>query len=247
VRDYRSWHQDPDVARRYDEEIYRPGGFDDWVDAIEERLLNAVVDRHFSRRPFSYLDFACGTGRVMAKIAPRAATAVGVDVSEAMLDRARDRVPGATFLLGDVSVEPGLLDRRFDLITSFRFLVNAEPELRRDALRALAAALHFDGLFVCNIHANRCSARLLTEPARIVGLAPRKNALSLTATTAALKEAGFVVRDVTGYAFAPRSVYRLLGRAAACAAERRLGTSRRVSHYGTHLLLVCSVSRSAQS
>jgi len=239
VKDYRASHLDPETARRYDEEIYRTGGYDEWVDAIEGRLLNSVVDRYFPSRPFSYLDFACGTGRVMARIAPRAATAVGVDVSKAMLDRARDRVPRATLVLGDIAAEPSLLDRRFDLITSFRFLVNAQPDMRRDTLRRLGEVLLPDGLLVCNVHANRYSARLLSEPARIARLVERRNALSLRAATAALHDANLVVRDVTGYAFVSRSLYQLLGRGMAEAAEARLHALRPLCHFGTHLLLVC--------
>jgi hypothetical protein len=42
----------------------------------------------------------------------------------------------------------------FDLITAFRFFVNAEPALRRAAVHALAPLLAPDGCFIFNNHQN---------------------------------------------------------------------------------------------
>src|SRR4051812_30191294 len=92
MKSYRESHQDPREAERYDEDIYASGTYDTWVGELEAVLLSKVVRTAFEEREFRYLDFACGTGRILSQLAPLAAEAVGVDVSEAMLRRAADRV-----------------------------------------------------------------------------------------------------------------------------------------------------------
>jgi ubiquinone/menaquinone biosynthesis C-methylase UbiE len=52
------------------------------------------------------LDAACGTGAVASQLIERGHEVVGIDISPVMLDRARNAVPDATFLLGDVTSIP---------------------------------------------------------------------------------------------------------------------------------------------
>ena len=80
------------------------------------------------------IDFACGTGRVIQFLSSRSAQVIGVDISAAMLGVARGRAPGARLIEGDVTVDPGLLTETADIVTAFRFLLNAEPPLRAAAL-----------------------------------------------------------------------------------------------------------------
>jgi uncharacterized membrane protein (DUF4010 family) len=54
-----------------------------------------------------------------------------------------------------------------------------------------------------------------------------------------LNDAGFAVGEITGYAFMSRSLYGLLGRAAAGVAEERGSEFKLLSHLATHLLFVC--------
>ena len=51
-----------------------------------------------------------------------------------MLALARERCPHAKVILGDVTTTPGLAPGPFDLITAFRFFLNAEPTLRNEVL-----------------------------------------------------------------------------------------------------------------
>ena len=60
------------------------------------------------------LDAACGTGRHAAHLARLGCTTTGVDQSDAMLDVARAKVPGATFVTGDLRALP-FDDGAFDL------------------------------------------------------------------------------------------------------------------------------------
>src|SRR5690606_108077 len=63
-RDYRTAHVGAESwAKDYDATLFAPGSFNAVVWEREQRLLDEVVQRHVARRD-SYLDFACGTGRV---------------------------------------------------------------------------------------------------------------------------------------------------------------------------------------
>lgn len=127
--------------------------------AVERRLLDELVLRRFGDRPFRYLDFACGTGRILAHMERHATESVGVDVSRSMIACARPWLERATVIRGDLTRDPVLGDRRFDLITAFRFFPNAEPELRHEAMAALVRHLAPGGVIVFNNHQNSVALR----------------------------------------------------------------------------------------
>ena len=100
-----------------------------------------------------YLDFACGTGRITAIVAPLVRESVGVDLSESMLTEARSKCPATRFLRADLTRED--IDfGQFDLATSFRFFGNAEPELRQAAMAVIAKRVRPQGFLIVNNHRN---------------------------------------------------------------------------------------------
>ena len=119
---------------------------------MEKRLLHQLVVELFPGRKPRFLDFACGTGRILAHLAPLTDSATGADVSASMLGMARQRVSCAEIVEGDLTREDPLGERRFELITAFRFFPNAEPELRYDAMEVLAGHLSPNGYLVFNNH-----------------------------------------------------------------------------------------------
>ena len=75
-QDYRTTHVGPESwAKDYDAKLFAPGSFDAELWAHEQRLLDEIVMRHVRRRD-SYLDFACGTGRVLAHVEPSSVDAL---------------------------------------------------------------------------------------------------------------------------------------------------------------------------
>src|SRR5690348_278614 len=98
---------------------------------LEQRALDGILRDHVVGRNIAYLDFACGTGRILAHLYQRVAVATGVDVSSSMMEVARELAPGAELIEADLTQRDVLQDRRFDLITAFRFFPNAERELRQ--------------------------------------------------------------------------------------------------------------------
>ena len=96
------------------------------------------------------LDAACGTGRYSALLAERGHRVTGVDRSPDMLDRARVRVPGAGFLLGDLHRLP-VADRSVDLVTCALALthVPALGPVFAEFARVLRPGGH---LVICDMH-----------------------------------------------------------------------------------------------
>ncbi len=64
---------------------------------IEQRVLRQALDLTAGRLSgaMTHLDFACGTGRVLAACAPFVRSSTGVDVSERMMAVAHDKAQGA--------------------------------------------------------------------------------------------------------------------------------------------------------
>src|SRR5690606_20565394 len=140
--DYRTTHVGPESwAKDYDAKLFSPGSFDAAIWEREQRLIDEIVGKHVPRRQ-TYLDFACGTGRVLAHVEPYFESAVGLDISDTMLAAASSRVKAATLVQGDATTDPAVLHgSRFDFITAFRFFLNAQPALRDDAMAFFASAL----------------------------------------------------------------------------------------------------------
>lgn len=161
-QDYRTTHVGSESwAKDYDAKLFSPGSFDAVIWEREQRLLDCIA-QHVPRRD-SYLDFACGTGRVLSHVEGHFRAAVGLDISDTMLSVARGRVRSATLVQGDATCDPAVLDgRRFDFITAFRFFLNAQPSLREDAMAFIASALKDDdSRLLFNVHGNRYSTRAL--------------------------------------------------------------------------------------
>lgn len=145
---------DRSLANRFELAIFK----------LEHVLLRDLFRRlRSSDSNTAYLDFACGTGRIIAVFKDLIPTKVGVDTSEGQLAVARTKVPEAEFIRGNVVANPELLGgRRFAFITSFRLLLNLEPENRVPILRALRELLTSDGYLIVDNHMNRYSILGLT-------------------------------------------------------------------------------------
>lgn len=131
---------------------------------LERRHLHDLFRRYRGSDPETrYLDFACGTGRILSVFRDLIRNKVGMDTSAGQLEIARAKVPDAVLVHGNLVTDPALLgDRRFDLITAFRLLLNLEPDNRVPILRALRERLAPGGLLIVDNHMNRYSVLGLT-------------------------------------------------------------------------------------
>jgi SAM-dependent methyltransferase len=94
----------------------------DAYDRRFERLAASGMDVHgeaalvSSYDPASVLDAGCGTGRVAIELSRLGHDVVGVDVDPAMLDAARAKAPGLTWVEGDLTDPTLTFGRTFDLV-----------------------------------------------------------------------------------------------------------------------------------
>ena len=99
------------------------------------------------------LELGCGSGRVTASLLETAGAVIGVDISKAMLDRARAKTGGDpdVFVHGDITTIE--LAQRFDLIIApFRVLQALEHDAQVDGLfEVIRAHLAPGGLAILNV------------------------------------------------------------------------------------------------
>ena len=75
--------------------------YHDFAGAITPRVVEPLLDAAGVGAGDRVLDVACGPGYAAARAAARGASAVGIDVADAMIAIARDRYPDAAFRHGD--------------------------------------------------------------------------------------------------------------------------------------------------
>lgn len=98
---------------------------------VTSRLAQPMLDAAAVEAGARVLDLATGPGHTAAAALARGAVAVGVDLSEGMLALARERVPGAEFVLADAEELP-FEDASFDAAVG-GFIVNHLPHPERGA------------------------------------------------------------------------------------------------------------------
>jgi SAM-dependent methyltransferase len=104
------------------------GAYDMLLGRVTDRLAEPLLDAVEAGPGTRLLDLATGPGYVAGRAVERGAEAVGLDRSEAMLEFAREHVPGAEFVRGDVTAIP-FEDQSFDAVTAaFLLLHLGEPE-----------------------------------------------------------------------------------------------------------------------
>jgi SAM-dependent methyltransferase len=175
---------------------------------LEKIFLKEIIEEFFpgKKDEIKYLDFACGTGRIIAyfKNGLGIKNSVGLDTSRPMLDEAKKKTE-AQFICGNINEDKSLLvPRYFDVITAFRLFLNLEKENREPVLNELKQYLKDDGLLIINNHINRYSLigfqfwiRRLLGNTSIIHNATEKEFKEM------LNRSGFDVIKVCKFAFFP--------------------------------------------
>lgn len=201
--DYRTCHLGAAKARDYDRDFWSPHSAKGLGWELEQDLLDIVFERHLLPAPRRAVDFACGTGRVLAYLERRVRQSFGIDVSPDMLALARDRCRSSTLIRHDVTHSaPTEVPAPIDVITAFRFFLNAGPQLRGDVLSWMRATLAPTGHLVANFHLNPASARGGYLRLRWAGK-QRTPMLRPEEADDLLRDAGFSVVARYGYEFLP--------------------------------------------
>jgi SAM-dependent methyltransferase len=238
--DYRRSHIDPGRGIYYDN-LYRPGSalsfyWENFERPYLEQQFRRVRTQHADQR---YLDFACGTGRVLEVGARFFPATVGVDVSDEMLKQARAKVPHATILRSDVLSEDVDLGK-FDVVTLFRFLLRA-GQIREDVLRWLRGAINDDGTLIVNNHRNALSHRGLSYRLQ-TALWPNgfeEELLTDRQVDELLRRCGFRVVERYGFQGIPSwRNHLLVDRSGLLPLERRWSASR-LARFSKNRIYVC--------
>jgi SAM-dependent methyltransferase len=133
-------------------------GYHQMIDDLEVEVTAPYA------RDARVLELGCGTGLILARIAEFAKEAVGIDLSEGMAQRARDR--GLDVHIGSVCDLP-FEDDRFDLAYSFKVLAHI-PDIEA-AIREAARVTRPGGHLLLEFY-NPWSLRYLAK--RVAGPQP---------------------------------------------------------------------------
>lgn len=204
MNSYRSHFTNPNIASSYDAEVYAENSYSSILWKFERAALLEESEALRARLPeVHHLDFACGTGRILRVLEDKVTSSCGIDISAQMLERARPHISKASLHCMDVT-DPDNAEEvsrlgPFDLITTFRFVLNAEAALRRDALRILVSLLrNRESRLILNNHGNLLSHKILGWPRhhllpRWKGRTPTQNYLTDAQVRNLLDEVGLEV------------------------------------------------------
>lgn len=157
MNDYRQSHLDK--GSTYDASLEKDF-FSSYITKRHFEILEKETQSLFPSGIDNYLDFACGTGRITQCVSPKSSRSFGVDVSETMLEQAKEKSPNTTFFKCDLTKD-NIDVPAIDLVTAFRFFGNAENELRRSVLQEISKLLRPGGYFITNNHRNPYAIQIL--------------------------------------------------------------------------------------
>ena len=132
----------------------------DWIDtdqAVRTGMLDSwMLDALGNVGGKSAIDIGCGEGRFSRLLSQLGASVTGVDLTEALIARARAMSTGETYMLGDAENLNDVESESFDIAVSYIVLVDLLDY--RSAIEAAYRVLSPGGRFVvCNIHPMRSS------------------------------------------------------------------------------------------
>lgn len=210
VSKYAESHKADWVPANYDEVIYDPKGYSAFAWFLQRPYLIRIF-KGLTRpdRKLKYLDFACGTGRIISAVEHLTDRAVGLDISPQMLSYAKSKVSKSVLKCGDILEDPDIVDSDYDVITAFRFFLNTEPEMRVRVMQSLAGRLSDgDSRLIFNIHGNAWSAdalKSLYQQLRGWGAA---NTMTYPDVKRLVEAAGLRIVAMYGFGLWPYRLYR---------------------------------------
>ena len=119
---------------------------------IRKKIITNFIKR-YKKKINLLLDFASGTGRVAKFLEKKRYKQYLLDSSPKMLNFAKTILKKSTFVNKDFTKIKNF-HNKFDLITAFRFFPNAEPHLRKKAIKFISNAMKKDGILIFNNHRN---------------------------------------------------------------------------------------------
>ena len=239
---YRASFDSLESAQTYEVDLFGAGTYGSLLWEVEKRwLLEEISEVATPTLSVRYLDFATGTGRVLGALGPYVGDATGVDISDHMLAIARAKFPDRKFVQGDVT-QAEVVTGTYDLVTAFRFLLNAEPDLRVAVLRRLAGLLSGpSACLILNVHAHvpshKSARRMLRRWQQ-----PREGHSDTYLTDGEVREllgrAGLAVRTWYSYDFLSGFALRVLSPRTVVRIDNVLSRTPGLARFGGHRIYV---------
>jgi len=198
--DYRDTHIALSKPEDYDPQFWIPGTMKNLFWEMEREIISNII-RKYIPFPQKALDFACGTGRVLSFIEQYFPETIGIDVSSSMLAVAQKRCQHSRIIDGDLTTDPSLVKDDFDLVTAFRFLLNAQQELRESVLKSIHRIIKSEGILIVNFHLNPYSITGSYLMFRCWLKGTNRSMISVRNAKDLLRSCGFNPLGVYGYGY----------------------------------------------
>jgi SAM-dependent methyltransferase len=242
---YRGHFDSAEEAARYEQGEYAGGSYSHLLWELEQAALAPLVTEFRHNHPhLAYLDFASGTGRLASFLEERVDAATAIEISESMAAMARRRLRRTQVLCQDITAPCATVEGQYDLITAFRFFLNAEPALRTAAMQALSSRLKDEtSWLVFNNHGNLWSSKLVAWPFHRLrnlgkGWQPRGNYLRHAEVIRLLNDAGLRLVRRAGLGMLGGSICQRLPYETALRWERRCAANRLAERFGQDVIYV---------
>ena len=118
---------------------------------LEKKILLDFIEY---KKDNSHLDFAAGSGRIAILLREFFKVQYLLDISSSMLDGKEEKLKNSKIIIEDFRKTNSLSEKKFDLITAFRFFPNAEPVLRQKAMKFISDHIKDKGYIIFNNHKN---------------------------------------------------------------------------------------------
>ncbi len=244
--DYRGAYQSNARANFYEKDIYNKDGYDNFLWRIEQTALTPLLKETCpSFENIDVLDFACGTGRICEYLEQYVEKFDALDISDEMVQIAKAKTKNVNYIIADIINDPDALSKKYDLITTFRFVLFAEPDLRKAIFDKLAGALNGDsGRLVVGLHGNPYSRRgLVLLYQKLKGTLKEKQlrSFSLKDMQVLASSAGLEIVTYRGVGFIPRKMFAVFGAGFCNFIESILNGTGLFKFFGSNLIVVCKL------
>lgn len=211
TKNYSESFQNRESAKFYEEVVYGPGSYDQFIWELQSTRLASIFDElSRSHRGLTHLDFACGTGRIISFLENFTKESTGIDISESMLSIAKKKVTKAKLLVRDISNNQDIDAATYSVITTFRFFLNAEPPLRKTVMAFLSERLDgSEGRLIFDIQGNKHSLRHLAIKWR-TKKGERGNEMSYNEVRQLVEDSGLEIESWHGFGVVPAFLHRSL-------------------------------------
>lgn len=238
VTDYRNSHTQVGKGAVYDCRLYAEDSAHTSLWHLESQYLSDLIERLVPGKN-KYLDFACGTGRIIASFAECFNEADGIDISEPMLALARAKKLKAELIQGDITKDANIVGDGYDLITAFRFFLNAQDSLRREVITILAEKLAPDGILVFNIHNSKPSLLWLQNSFMNIFKTAKVKSMSRRQVNELLKDTPLQIVETTAFGIIPKAAHIILKPRLWRWLDRTLRKCRFLQNIGSDVIYVC--------